>query len=65
MPIIPCLILGQEGDPAKPGLQWVLIASMQLPYWVGGAIGGLLSYIVRQYVTPNKHLQIDAAPPRD
>jgi hypothetical protein len=42
MPIVPCLILGQEGDPAKPGLQWVLMASMQLPYWCGGVVGILV-----------------------
>lgn len=57
MPVVPCLILGQEGDPAKPGLQWVLIASMQAPYWVGGAAGGLITFLGNRYMTPNKSPQ--------
>jgi len=57
MPIIPCLILGQEGDSAKPGMQWILIAAIQLPYWVGGAVGGLFALLVRKYMTPNKSTQ--------
>ena len=53
IPIIPCLILGQEEDPAKPGLQWILITSIQLPYW----LGGLLAFWGRRFMTPNKSTQ--------
>lgn len=54
MPIAPCLILGQEGDPAKPGLQWMLIMGMQLPYWVGGSFVGLIMAYLKQGAAPNK-----------
>ncbi|MES9998515.1 MAG: hypothetical protein ABW125_03835 [Candidatus Thiodiazotropha lotti] len=49
MPVIPCLILGQEGDPAKHGLQWMLIMVMQIPYWVSGAfISFVITYVNRK-----------------
>ncbi|WP_134081575.1 hypothetical protein [Thiohalophilus thiocyanatoxydans] len=57
MPIVPCLVLGQEGDPAKPGLQWLLIAAMQLPYWVGGATGCISMFWCRKCRPPNKSTQ--------
>lgn len=54
MPIIPCLVLGQEGDPAKPGLQWVLVWGMQLPYWIGGVFIGLIMAYAKRRTAPNK-----------
>ena len=56
-PIVPCLILGQVSDPAKPGMQWVLLALVQLPYWLGGVAGGMLIFIRRRLMTPNKSTQ--------
>lgn len=53
IPVIPCLILGQEGDPAKPGLQWVLIIGLQLPYWVGGALAGAIIEYFKHRASPN------------
>ncbi|MEW8629929.1 MAG: hypothetical protein AB2591_08005 [Candidatus Thiodiazotropha sp.] len=56
MSAVPCLVLGQEGEPAKPGLQWVLIIGMQLPYWVAGAfIGSIMAYVNRK-TAPNKRV---------
>ncbi|MCG7993943.1 MAG: hypothetical protein JAZ06_00820 [Candidatus Thiodiazotropha taylori] len=56
MPVIPCLILGQEGDPAKPGLQWMLIVGMQLPYWFSGAVVGNVMAYEKQRTAPNKRV---------
>ena len=46
VPLAPSLLLFQASDPAKPGLQWLLVAGIQLPYWAG-ALG---SYGVRHFL---------------
>lgn len=52
IPIVPCLILGQEGDPAMPGIQWLILAFLQLPYWLGGALSwAVLAVLDRRRLT--------------
>lgn len=47
-PIIPLIILGQNGDPAKPGLQWLVIEGIMLLYCIGGLLMGLIFFILRK-----------------
>jgi hypothetical protein len=56
MPVIPVLVLGQEGDPAKPGLQWIYFASIQLPYWIGAGCAAVAFWVVsRVKLKAGKH----------
>ena len=55
MPLVPFIILGQEGDPAKPGLQWMLLLGMLVPYFTGGVAMGFLMKLLQK--TPNKEPQ--------
>jgi len=45
MPLVPIMALGQEADPAKPGLQWVLLAGILLPYCAGGFVMGYIKHV--------------------
>jgi len=34
-PLVPVLLLGLETQPEAPGMHWVALAALQLPYWLG------------------------------
>ncbi|MDT8405507.1 hypothetical protein [Sulfuriflexus sp.] len=55
MPAIPFLVLllGHEGVLSEEGLGLVVFASMQLPYWVGGIVGGVFTSLARKLMTSN------------
>lgn len=52
IPIVPCLILGQEGDPAMPGIQWLVLAILQLPFWLGGGLSWAVLAVVGRRQPP-------------
>jgi len=59
MPIVPCLVLGQHGDAAKPDLQWIILLGLLFTYFAGGAMVMTIQNLLRKR-TPNKSLQSDA-----
>ena len=59
MPIVPCLILGQHGDAAKPDMKWIILYGLLFPYFAGGALVMTMVNLLRKR-TPNKAPQADA-----